>query len=58
MECDALPTPPCPTDALSGLAFNQAMRLLRSSPGMSFFATSSHGALAVIATGSKSLSTS
>jgi hypothetical protein len=34
-----LPTPGIPSDAVSGLAFNQAMRPARSFAGAVFFAT-------------------
>ena len=57
-RCDGLPGPAVPDDALSGLAFSQAMRPLRSFAGRSFFAQISQGVPAMNATGSKSVSTS
>jgi hypothetical protein len=47
-----------PEDALSGFAFNQAMRPFRSSAGRAFFARKRNGVLVSRATGSKSFSTS
>jgi hypothetical protein len=38
-----LPLPPVASDALSGLAFNQAIRPFRSFAGIAFFATSTDG---------------
>src|SRR5215475_4713588 len=37
--CPAPPTPGVPWDALSGFAFNQAIKPFKSSAGMVFFAT-------------------
>ena len=53
-----LPTPAVPCDALSGLAFSQAIKPFRSSAGMAFFATISCGCWSSSAIGSKSFSRS
>jgi hypothetical protein len=50
--------PPVPTDALSGLAFNQAIRPFRSFAGIVLFATNTNGPAESRATGSKSFSKS
>src|SRR5438445_12713378 len=55
LTCPTLPTPPVPSEALSGLAFNQATRPAKSFAGISFFATISNGLLVISEMGSKSL---
>ncbi len=56
--CDGLPGPAVPDDALSGLAFSQAIRPRKSFAGKSFRAATSHGVLPIRAIGSKSVTTS
>jgi hypothetical protein len=45
LMCPGLPTPLVPNDALSGLAFNQAMRPIWSFGGTAFFVTIRNGLL-------------
>ena len=52
--CGGVPTPPLPADALSGLAFSQAIRPFRLSAGIAFFARIKLGLLTSSAIGSKS----
>jgi len=56
--CAKPPVAKIPCVALSGLAFNQAIKPLRSSTGIVFLATNTNGPVESMATGSKSLSKS